>query len=687
MGKTEVLQQQKTTPSPTGVWLMGEVRYNPETLKAIRLEDNKWVPTDVRHNAEGNAVAFDGEGWKPVGGIKSAPEQELSWSDRARLIASGALFEGGDEAAAALRSAFGSETWDEAIKDERQKLTAAEAKPGSTKYKIVGAGIPGLIAAPFTMGGSIAPTLARMAALGGADALATTIGRRKGNIVDRITENPQETVINTLTGTVAAPIIGKGFKYAGKTAKIATKPVRAMARALTGNKLPLKVERKIRAIAEQSGESFEDIVARVQRGETLSDVSSQAVSDFTKTIPPRIASQITGFVKERAAKIPAAARRNLQDDLAPESSLGNITKWFGRKIEDIEAAESASYNKIFKEGIGPSNSLNLGVQDALQSQKEVRKYVDKVIAAEKLPPIYEIVKGRVVLLDDVSLEIAEIVRRGLSDLKKGALSSLKSEKSLGVAIGKREDDLRKIIDFASPELAATRANWKHVKDLSEIYEDGTKLLNLPSEKAEILMDKILKSGDRDRIEALRSGVAFRLKTQAEKPSQRAKQIKDIIDEQSGTRIILERLYPDDTAEEAFRQINLAGSVMDTASKVKYTPVDSTRASMVGTLASGLGQTARSAVTGRLDYMVAPVLTLAGRVLSPMSNMSAKKLQKITDILISENPELVKRALVDPKYKQILIKMMKQTADRLQVGAASAGSYEVPQEMQRALGAR
>jgi hypothetical protein len=666
---------------------MGEVRYNAETRKAIRLEDNKWMPTDVRHDAWGNAVAFDGESWKPVGGIKSDPQQELSWPDRARLTASGALFQGGDEAAAALRSTFGSETWEQAIADERRKLKAAEDKPGSTKYTIGGAVIPGLLAAPFTMGGSIAPTIARMALLGGADALATTIGSREGNIVDRIKENPLETIQNTATGIVAAPLLGKGLKYAGQIAKTAAKPVRAMGRALTGNRLPLKVERKIRAIAEQSGESFEDIVARVQRGETLSDISPTAVSDFTKVIPPPIASRITGSVKERAAKIPAAARRNLQDDLAPESSLGNITKWFGKKTSDIEAAESAAYNKIFKKGIGPSNSLNLGVQDALQSQKGVRIYVDKIIAAEKLDPIYKMVKGQVVLLDDVSLEIAEIVRRGLFDLKKGALSSLKSEGSLGRAIGKREDDLRKVIDFASPELAATRANWKHVKDLSEIYDDGTKLLNLPSEKAEILMDKILKSGDKDRIAALRSGVAFRLKTQAEKAASRGKQIKDIIDEQSGTRIILERLYPGDTAEEAFRQINLAGRVIDTASKVKYTPVDSTRASMVGTLASGLGQTARSAVTGRLDYMVAPVLTLAGRVLSPMSNMSAKKLQKITDILISENPELVKRALVDPKYKQILIKMMKQTADRLQVGAAAAGSYEVPEAMKRALGAR
>jgi hypothetical protein len=619
-----------------------------------------------------------------------SPEQELSWADRARLIASGALFEGGDEAAAALRSTFGSETWDEAIKDERQKLTAAEAKPGSTKYKFGGAAIPGLIAAPFTAGTSLGPTVLRMAGMGGADALASTIGRREGNIVDRVTENPQETAVNTITGAVAAPIIGKGLKYAGKTAKIAAKPARAMARALTGNRLPLKVERQIRDIAEQSGEkvSAEDIVARVQRGETISDISPTAVSNFTKTIPPRIASQITDSVKERAAKIPAAARRNLQDDLAPESSLGNITKWFGRKIDDIKAAESASYEKIFKEGVGPSNSLNLGVQDALQSQKKARKYIDEILEAAKIPPIYKMVKGKVVLLDDVSLKAAEIVRRGLFDLQKIAKSPLKPKGELAKEIGERENDLRKVIDFASPELAATRAKWKQVEDLSEIYEDGTKLLNLPSEKAEILMDKILKSGDKDRIEALRSGVAFRLKTQAEKPSSRAKQIKDIIDEQSGTRIILERLYPGDTAEEAFRQINLAGSVTNTASKVKYDADAAVgKGNMMSALVNTLGQGTRSAVTGRLDFLVAPTLTLARRVLSPMSNMNDKKLQKITDILISENPELVKRALVDPKYKQILIKTMKQTADRLQVGAASAGSYEVPQEMKRVLGAR
>ena len=253
-------------------------------------------------------------------------------------------------------------------------------------------------------------------------------------------------------------------------------------------------------------------------------------------------------------------------------------------------------------------------------------------------------------------------------------------------IGERENDLRKVIDFASPELAATRAKWKQVEDLSEIYEDGTKLLNLPSEKAEILMDKILKSGDEERIGALRSGVAFRLKTQAEKAASRGKQIKEIIDEESGTRIILERLYPGDTAEEAFRQINLAGSVTNTASKVKYDADAAGKGNMMSALINTVGQTGRSAVTGRLDFLIAPTLSLASRVLSPMANMSASKLQKITDIVISENPDLVKRALTDPKYKQVLIEIMKQTVPRVQVGAASAGAYQVPENMKKALGA-
>ena len=47
---------------------MGEVRFNAETFKAVRLEDNEWVDTPVKYNSKtGGRVAWDGEDWSSVG--------------------------------------------------------------------------------------------------------------------------------------------------------------------------------------------------------------------------------------------------------------------------------------------------------------------------------------------------------------------------------------------------------------------------------------------------------------------------------------------------------------------------------------------------------------------------------------------------------------------------------------------
>ena len=49
---------------------MADVKYNKETKKAVRLENNQWVDTPVKTNKEtGESVAFDGVGWSSVGGV------------------------------------------------------------------------------------------------------------------------------------------------------------------------------------------------------------------------------------------------------------------------------------------------------------------------------------------------------------------------------------------------------------------------------------------------------------------------------------------------------------------------------------------------------------------------------------------------------------------------------------------
>ena len=100
-------------------------------------------------------------------GIEVLPESEvdpdsgLTMADRARLTATGLLFNWADEAIAGVKALSPDVTYEEALTDEREKLKSAQSKEGSLKYEIGGAFIPtvaALAAAPFTGGTSAAAT-------------------------------------------------------------------------------------------------------------------------------------------------------------------------------------------------------------------------------------------------------------------------------------------------------------------------------------------------------------------------------------------------------------------------------------------------------------------------------------------------------------------------------------------------
>src|SRR6056300_239222 len=89
--------------------------------------------------------------------------QDLTFPDRARLLAQGALMNFSDEFFALVRSTLGDETYEEAVGKEREALKKAQQKEGSLKYEIGGAMAPALALAPFTAGTSIPSTLGRYA--------------------------------------------------------------------------------------------------------------------------------------------------------------------------------------------------------------------------------------------------------------------------------------------------------------------------------------------------------------------------------------------------------------------------------------------------------------------------------------------------------------------------------------------
>jgi hypothetical protein len=608
----------------------------------------------------------------------------LTFADRARLAAQGGLFNFSDEGIALFRSLIG-EDYETALADERAELEAARGKEGSLKYEIGGAIIPALAAAPFTGGTSIPLTVARLAALGGTQALAAGIGAREGDIVERVTQDPLMLGAETVAGTVAGPVLGKGIKYGGKAIKALAKPGRAASRALSG-RLSIPVENEVRRLARDAygidvpeDIAFARVVERIGKGEIFPDISEQAAKDVAAlyNISGKGGQVIANIINRRADDLPTQARATMQADLVPNFSETNITKWFGKKISDIKKAESASYNKIFAAGddLPPESwwNLNLGVREVLQNQKFLRNKVNALMAAKNKPPLFKIVDGQVRLLDDVDLETAEIVRRALKD--KSSKAWRDGEGSLGEAIGNLEDDLRKVIDTASPELSTTRAGWAKVLKLAEVFEEGKKILNKSSEEAEILMDGILASGDDELIGALRSGVAFRLKTQAEKAAGRAAQIRTLADEKSGMRIILERLYPGDSVEVAFGKIELANKALTTKVRVKGGPQTAERlaaAERIGTAQDAVADVADMAITGNV---FGPATRFAKRVLGKKSKLNPKQLGQIAKIIVTEDPEVIEKALNNPEMLQILINRVNQAANLVQRAGTGAGAYE------------
>ena len=614
----------------------------------------------------------------------------LTASDKARLTAAGALWNTADEGAALIRSMFSDETFDEAVADERKQLKEARKKDGSLKYEMGGGIIPGILAAPYTGGASLAPTLGRVAVLSGLDALVSSLGEREGDIIDRVTTDPVGLTLNTAVGTVAGTAGKKLIDATGSLIKKSPDVAGPVSRKIRG-RISKEAEDEIRRIADASGISYKDIVERIRKGEIFPDMNPQAALDTAAmrgTATGRGGEIIQNAIDTRASTFPSAIRDKVLDDLAPNKILGNITKWFTKSRNARKAAESASYDKIFaktKDTIFPN--LNPAINEILEIVPDLQKPVIKILKAQKKPPLFKIVKVEgqdekvVEMVGNVNLEVSEIVRRALYDKVGKAYKD--GEGTLAKVYEEAEDNLRKIIDSSSDDIASTRAGWRKVKLMTETFEDGQKVLKSSAEDAEILMDKILASGDDEVIESFLAGIAVRLKSMTGKQRGLNTTVSELADEKNPMSKILERMYPESSYEDAFKKLKLADQALKTkASVVGGSPTQprTGAAAKIGS-GSGIASTVGSLVTGDV---FTPALRLAGRYVANSlegSGLTPKQFEEISRVLVTENPDLMQKALSSPALEVFVEKRIKSIANRLGMGAASASAYEASTSME------
>jgi len=604
--------------------------------------------------------------------------QELNFADRARLISQGALMNFSDEFFAMIRS-IGTETYDEAITDERDKLKKAQGKDGSLKYEIGGAMLP-LAFAPFTGGATIAPTIARyaigtggkLATQGAIQGATSSVGRQEGNIVDRVTDNKADIATSTATGAILNPLVQKvGGKLVGAVTKIAEPIIRKIK-----GQLGKPIEDELARIAKTSGLEVDEIIEQIALGKTIPELSETVMAEIRGFYSKAGSAKpiIRKSLQSRKIQATDDVFASLEKDLAPNLNLQgqNVSKFIKGSLKNLQRAASNNYDEIYKRfGNFRSNNLNLAFEELLQRQPSVRNKLRRTMTALGKPTPFEVKDGVLKITQDIDLRTAEEIRGLLKENVNQLYTS--GNGRLGEIADIQEKNLRNIIDEISPELAMTRESWSKLKDANTAFKLGQGILSKKKNLAELEFDNIVQKGDMNSVAAFRAGVADTIQN---KGKAQTRFITDLSNIKSNERAILEYIYPNESLDNIVDKINLARASSLAEGKIiqgSQTAETLEAAKRVGTVNDAYAL-ARFVVSGGAD-LGAGVQLLDKIIPKRRTQLTQDQMTEISELLISENKDLLRRSLTNAEARETLVNNVARIADLLIRGGAKATVQE------------
>ena len=617
---------------------------------------------------------------------EEAIPEDISWSDKARLLGQGISLNYGDEAWAGIRSilnraAGGELTYEEAVKEERDSLEKVRKNFPATSiaYEMGGALIPSLFSMAFSGGVSTPVVAANIARIlgqtgkimlkGAVEGGVAATGAGEGGIGERVLD--VDTAIGTVAGATVSPLLSKTFQLGSKA--IGKVVDRDFLRKMLGGVVTKNQEAEIIRVMESTELSLAEIFDRASRGETIPEMEpSVAVTLRALYSEGGKQGEVARQILERTRKKGEEAAAELQLGLTPDPlketgfSSGNVLKYFNKAIEDLEIEEGKAYDKVFAGFDQTSNDLNVATLRVLQGQTRTRSKIEALIEAEELPDLFRVnPKTKAVeLLRDVTLKEAEVIRRGLKGISTAAFKGDNPE--LGPPLSKIEKRLRSVIDSVSPELAETRAAWAAINRSSDAFQDGSKILTKSPDEVEVIFDKLLQGKDDNAISAFRAGYASALRARLSK--NRTTLFNSLNDIDKKEQQILRTIYPEDELEFAMQKINLAArsaNVKNTILGQSITAKQQAASKRIGT-ASGVGNFVEFVRSGGTNIF-AGVRLLRDFVGEGMDNLSAEDKTTVVKTLISEDMDLLKKALNDETAYGQLRSRINQL-----VGAVSAG---------------
>ena len=641
------------------------------------------------------------------GSTEEIDEEGLSGTERTKLFAQGLLFNFSDEAIAGAKSVFGDKTYDEYVTEERKglELSREKAPLESLGYEMAGAVLPAVAAAPFTAGTSIPAILGRIAVTGtGKTALKMAgYGAAQGTLASVGSQDEVgfgNTLLAASTSAAVSPALQKTFQFFGTgIKKLAVDPILQKLQGASGK----KVEDEIIRVVGDSGLTSEAVITMVKNGKIIPEMSAQA-NETVRVIVNQMSPAtpiIEKALQDRKGEFIKDVFNNLQKDLAPNvqgdvtAKTTNIFKSFVDNTDKLKQQKWESYQEIWKNQGGKyvSNAtpdaktyenIGSGIIDIVGKSQSNGKLINEFFDVKGLPPILKMnKKGAWELTRTPTLYEGEKVKQAFMNASK----RLEAGPAVKEQFIRLEKNIKNIIDENSPELKNVRKNWAEVESSVKQFDFGRKLLSPKTDPEEFQMyfTKLMASGSKLEIDALRQGVAQNLKKRlGQTVGRRSSTITALADDPleldivQNERKILEILYegmPTEKLEGLLKNVELASGAIKAVAKViggSQTGKAVGGEKRIGKVNFGINMFRfLNSYGGDIDAGRSLFSALGGN----SSKLSDEQMTKVAQILISEDPDLVAKALNDQTARNLVIEKLNKItgAMGLEVGLSKGSA--------------
>jgi len=482
--------------------------------------------------------------------------------------------------------------------------------------------------------GKSGTSVAQVSAKAGAEGLVYGTGASDKETVAGVGTDALQT---SIASALISPILAVGGK---KLAPMLTSNfLTRMFTKTDKDSMTLPVREELAKMVEKTGLTELEIVQKIVDGEIITE--NQSLLYYIKDAVKDSGTAAKNLLDETAGR-PKQTRDELITTMQKSINRGdvdeNLTKIYKQSDDEFRTIENKQYASIFKDNNVELDNLTTGqVLESIRKFQGGAETINKMFAGQdgKLVPFFKMVNNEVRLVRQPTIQDAEIIYRAIRNEKDKLFRS--GETDLSMIFKDNMVTLKNALDNFSPELAAVRKAASDLRTSRNAYKYGLSAMSKRPEDIAMFIEDIADTPN--AMQSLRDGILIQLKGKDAVSISRS-----IASQDKNLNKIIRMVFPDESLDDIISKANIATQASNAKTSI---PISA------GPQSTPLAQ----AATQSAGQDVIP--TLINKLSKTWSERGIPEQQAIdiVKVVTSQNPDLVRKALIDDNAMNMVQKMV------------------------------